>query len=71
MHFGDIAPGAQHGAYRLEVKTHSPPLDFGDSAHLPPAIDMNDRMFEIISAAPTFIGPDQQVLESMLAAFEP
>ncbi|MFX0575870.1 MBL fold metallo-hydrolase [Nocardia nepalensis] len=44
------------------------------STHLPPAIDMNDRMFETISAAPTapaFVGPDQQALESMLAAFEP
>ncbi|MEV6429319.1 MBL fold metallo-hydrolase [Nocardia sp. NPDC051463] len=44
------------------------------STHLPPAIGMNDRMFDTISAAPTapaFVGPDQQALEAMLGAFEP
>lgn len=44
------------------------------STHLPPAIDMNDQMFETISAAPyapAFVGPDQRALASMLSAFEP
>jgi hypothetical protein len=44
------------------------------STHLPPAVGLNQAMFDILDAAPTgpeFVGPDQQALEAMLASFEP
>jgi len=44
------------------------------STHLPPAIGLNDAMFDILAQAPDgpdFVGPDQQALEAMLATFEP
>ena len=44
------------------------------STHLPPAIGMNDTLFDTIAGAPSgpeFVGPDQQALEAMLATFEP
>lgn len=44
------------------------------STHLPPAIGMNDTLFRHVTAAPdgpAFVGPDQAVLEAILAGFEP
>jgi flavorubredoxin len=44
------------------------------STHLPPAVGLNDAMFDVLDEAPTgpeFVGPDQQALEAMLASFEP
>lgn len=44
------------------------------STHLPPAIGLNDAMFDVLAKAPDgpeFVGPDQQALEAMLATFEP
>ncbi len=44
------------------------------STHLPPAVGLNDSMFDILAQAPDgpgFVGPDQQALEAMLATFEP
>lgn len=44
------------------------------STHLPPAIDVNEAMFEALDEAPTaaeFVGPDQAALEAMLASYEP
>ena len=44
------------------------------STHLPPAIGMNDQLFETLLEAPDgpeFSWPDQSALEAMLAAFEP
>jgi hypothetical protein len=44
------------------------------STHLPPAIGMNDTLFDTITQAPSgplFVGPDQRALEAMLATFEP
>lgn len=44
------------------------------STHLPPAVGMNDELFDTITAAPSapdFVGPDQQALGALLATFEP
>lgn len=44
------------------------------STHLPPAIGLNDTLFDVLEEAPSgpeFVGPDQQALEAMLATFEP
>jgi glyoxylase-like metal-dependent hydrolase (beta-lactamase superfamily II) len=44
------------------------------STHLPPAVGVNDVMFEAVTAAPSaspFVGPDQQALEALLASFAP
>lgn len=44
------------------------------STHLPPAVGMNDQLFDTIADAPNataFVGPDQQALEAMLAGFQP
>lgn len=44
------------------------------STHLPPAVGLNDAMFDVLHEAPSgpsFVGPDQQALEAMLASFEP
>lgn len=44
------------------------------STHLPPALGIGPKMIDNISAAPgaaPFVGPDQAVLEQMLASFEP
>jgi hypothetical protein len=44
------------------------------STHLPPAVGLNDAMFAVLAEAPSgpaFVGPDQQALQAMLAAFEP
>lgn len=41
------------------------------SSHLPPACDMTDRLLQYLAdarQAPAFVGPDQQMLENMLAA---
>ncbi|RJP78392.1 MAG: MBL fold metallo-hydrolase [Candidatus Zixiibacteriota bacterium] len=41
------------------------------SSHLPPAVDMMDRLLEYLGAAhsaPPFVGPDQEALEEMMAA---
>lgn len=41
------------------------------SSHLPPAHDMTDRLVQNLADArhaPAFVGPDQQMLENMLAA---
>lgn len=44
------------------------------STHLPPAVGLNDVMFETVTEAPSvplFVGPDQQALEALLASFAP
>lgn len=44
------------------------------SSHLPPAVGLNDAMFEVLQEAPQapeFVGPDQAALEALLATFEP
>ncbi len=44
------------------------------STHLPPAVGLNEVMFDVLDeapAGPAFVGPDQQALEAMLASFEP
>lgn len=44
------------------------------SSHLPPAIGMNDELFETLLQAPDgapFTGLDQSALEALLATFEP
>jgi glyoxylase-like metal-dependent hydrolase (beta-lactamase superfamily II) len=44
------------------------------STHLPPAVDMNARLFDVLLEAPdgpAFVGPDQAALEGLLASFEP
>jgi len=44
------------------------------STHLPPAVGLNDSMFAALDEAPnapSFVGPDQQALEALLASFEP
>jgi hypothetical protein len=44
------------------------------STHLPPAIGMNDQLFETLLNAPDgpeFSWPDQSALEAMLLTFEP
>ncbi|MFJ9744002.1 MBL fold metallo-hydrolase, partial [Streptomyces sp. NPDC101166] len=44
------------------------------STHLPPAVGMNDRLFDMAvtaPGAPAFVGPDQRALQAMLAQFEP
>lgn len=44
------------------------------STHLPPAVGLNDIMFEAVTqapSAPAFVGPDQQALEALLASFAP
>ena len=44
------------------------------SSHLPPAVGPLDRLFDTLREAPDadpFIGPDQQALEDLLAAFAP
>ncbi len=44
------------------------------STHLPPAIGMNDQLFDTLLEAPDgpeFSFPDQAALESLLASFEP
>jgi glyoxylase-like metal-dependent hydrolase (beta-lactamase superfamily II) len=44
------------------------------SSHLPPALGRTPEFLDMLAAAPgadPFVGPDQQVLEEMLAGFEP
>lgn len=44
------------------------------STHLPPAVGLNDALFEVLTEAPDgpeVVGPDQQALEALLATFEP
>lgn len=44
------------------------------STHLPPAIGMNDQLFDTLAEAPDgpdFAFPDQTALETLLATFEP
>lgn len=44
------------------------------STHLPPALGLTPQMLDMLTTAPDanpFVGPDQQALEQMLAAFEP
>jgi glyoxylase-like metal-dependent hydrolase (beta-lactamase superfamily II) len=44
------------------------------STHLPPAIDLNAQLVEMLAEAPAsnpFVGPDQKALEQILASFEP
>ncbi|MGH8919669.1 MAG: MBL fold metallo-hydrolase, partial [Acidimicrobiales bacterium] len=44
------------------------------STHLPPAIGMNDQLFDTVLEAPdgpAYTGPDNQALEALLAGFEP
>jgi glyoxylase-like metal-dependent hydrolase (beta-lactamase superfamily II) len=44
------------------------------STHLPPAIGLGPRLFEMLAQAPKadpFVGPDQEALQAMLAGFEP
>jgi glyoxylase-like metal-dependent hydrolase (beta-lactamase superfamily II) len=44
------------------------------SAHLPPAIGLNDQLLSLLLEAPdgpAWVGPDQVALESLLATFEP
>ena len=43
------------------------------STHLPPAVGLNDAMFDVLGEAPDapeFVGPDQEALEALLATFE-
>lgn len=43
------------------------------STHLPPAVGLNDALFEMLGEAPNtpdFVGPDQAALEALLASFE-
>jgi L-ascorbate metabolism protein UlaG (beta-lactamase superfamily) len=44
------------------------------SSHLPPAVGLNGQLIDALVEAPggpSFVGPDQQALESLLASFEP
>ncbi len=44
------------------------------STHLPPAMGIGGRLFDMLAVAPgadPFVGPDQQALQAMLAGFEP
>lgn len=44
------------------------------STHLPPALGLNGAMFDALDEAPTapsWVGPDQEALEALLASFEP
>jgi glyoxylase-like metal-dependent hydrolase (beta-lactamase superfamily II) len=44
------------------------------STHLPPAIDLQTQLLDMLAAAPDadpFVGPDQEALRHMLASFEP
>ena len=44
------------------------------SSHLPPALGLNQALFDHVAAAPNgpeFVGPDQEALEALLASFEP
>jgi flavorubredoxin len=44
------------------------------SAHLPPAVGLNEQLVGALLEAPdapSFVGPDQAALESLLASFEP
>ncbi|NYI99334.1 hypothetical protein HNR19_000033 [Nocardioides thalensis] len=44
------------------------------STHLPPAIGLNGPMFDALDeapSAPSWVGPDQEALEALLASFEP
>ena len=44
------------------------------STHLPPAVGLNQVLFDHVAAAPggpSFVGPDQDALEALLASFEP
>ena len=44
------------------------------STHLPPATQLDDRLYETVLLAPEtppFVGPDQAALKALLATFEP
>jgi Metallo-beta-lactamase superfamily len=44
------------------------------STHLPPATQLDDRLYETVLLAPEtppFVGPDQAALQALLATFEP
>lgn len=44
------------------------------SSHLPPAVGLNDQLIDALAEAPdapSFVGPDQAALETLLASFEP
>jgi hypothetical protein len=63
---------AKYGATVDQIRRLDPSAIL--STHLPPAIGLNDAMFDLLHeapAAPEFVGPDQQALEALLASFEP